>query len=177
MSNQKTPGQKKSGFEFNLGGLFGDLGNLVEKLGELADKGGELRREGTLESAGGAKGVKGVYGFTVKVGLGQDRDKVQVEPFGNIKKDAQGQPTVADEREPIVDVFDETDHVLVVAELPGVEQAQVQAEVKDDVLLISAAGKDRRYRKEVLLPSKFPPAALSRSFRNGILEVRLAKKK
>ena len=45
-----------------------------------------------------------------------------------------------------MDVFDETDHVLVVAELPGAEESGVKTEVKDDVLLISATGKDRRYQ-------------------------------
>lgn len=175
MSKQKSPKQGKAGFEFNLGGLFGSLSGIAEKLSELAEKGEELRREGTFEPSSGPKGVKGVYGFTVKVGIG--RDKVQVEPFGNIKQDESGKPTVADEREPIVDIFDETDHVLVVVELPGVEEAEVKTELKDDVLLISAAGKDRRYRKEVLLPRKFPAAALSRCFRNGVLEVRLAKRK
>jgi HSP20 family protein len=175
MSKEKSPKPGKPGFQVSLEGLFGNLGSLVERLGELAEKGGELRREGTLEPTRGGKGLKGVYGFTVKVGLG--RDKVEVEPFGNIKKDEKGEPTVADEREPIVDVFDETDHVLVVAELPGAEESAVKTEVKDDVLLISAIGKDRKYQKEVLLPCKFPAAALSRCFRNGILEVKLAKRK
>lgn len=176
MSKQKSPGQGNAGFEAGLGGIFGNLGSLLEKLSDLAEKGGELRREGTFDPAGDAKGLKGVFGFTVKVGLGGDKDKVAVEPFGNIKKNDKGEPTVADEREPIVDLFDEADHVLVIAELPGAEESQVKAEVKDDLLLISAAGKDRRYGKEVLLPRKFPAAALSHSFRNGILEVRLAKK-
>ena len=157
-----------------MGGLFRGLGELLEKIGELAETGQELRREGTIEGPGGKKGVQGVYGFTVKFG-GLGRDPVRVEPFGNIKKGAGGETRVADEREPVVDLFDEPGHVLVVAELPGVEESQVKTELRGDVLLLSAAGKEHRYRKEVLLPQAFEPAAMSRRLLNGILEVRLDK--
>ncbi len=65
------------------------------------------------------KEVKGIYGFTVKVGLGDDGPRI--EPFGNIRKDRESGHTVVQEvREPVVDVFEEEDHVLVVAEMPGV---------------------------------------------------------
>ena len=64
-----------------FGGIFKGLADLVEKLGDLAEKGGELSRTGEI----GAEGAKGVYGFSVKVGLGGEGVKVQ--PFGNIAKD------------------------------------------------------------------------------------------
>lgn len=172
-SQNKDPGdEERSGL--GLGGLFRGLGDLLEKVGELAETGQELRREGTIDGLGGKKGVQGVYGFTVKFG-GLGRDPVRVEPFGNLKKDAGGATRVADEREPVVDLFDEADHVLVVAELPGVEEAQVKTEVRGDVLVVTAAGKERKYRKEVLLPAAFEAAAMSRRLCNGILEVRFDK--
>jgi HSP20 family protein len=102
-------------------------------------------------------------------------EKVEVEPFGNIKKNERGETTVAEEREPVVDTFDEGDHVLVVAELPGVEESQVKVELKGDVLLISAKGENRKYRKELLLSETFKASALSHSFQNGILEVKLKR--
>ena len=46
------------------------------------------------------KHLKGVYGFNVKVGLGDD--KVNIEPFGNIKRDKRsGQTVVQEVREPL----------------------------------------------------------------------------
>ncbi|MBI4864503.1 MAG: Hsp20/alpha crystallin family protein [Candidatus Riflebacteria bacterium] len=157
-----------------LGGLFSGLADLVERLGELAEKGAVLRREGSIEGTGGEKGLKGVYGFTVKVGGGSDRSP-RVEPFGNIKKDARGEPTVSEDREPVVDLFDEADHVLVIAEMPGVELDHVKAELRGDVLIISASTKGRKYHKETLLPRSFEPSQLTTSMRNGLLEVRLNK--
>ena len=68
----------------------------------------------------------------------------------------------------MVDVFDEADHVLVVAEMPGIGEEDVQVELKDDILTISAERGDQKYRKEVLLPAAFPAESMSRTCRNGI---------
>ncbi len=77
--------------------------------------------------------------------------------------------------EPPVDVFEESDHVLVVAELPGVGADDIHLELKDDILTIAAERKQKKYRKEVLLPASFPPEAMTHVCRNGILEVKLAR--
>jgi HSP20 family protein len=167
---ERDPKEKKRGADLGFGGLFKGLGDLIERLGELAEKGAELKREGEI----GGKKFKGVYGFQVKFG-GTKGDSVQVEPFGNVKRDERGGPAVAEEREPLVDVFDEEDCVLVVAELPGVDDSAIKTELSGDLLAISASGRDRRYSKEILLPSAFPPESLERSYRNGVLEIRLGK--
>ena len=70
-------------FDLGLGGILKGFGDLVEKLGELSETGEQLSRNGEIHGAG--KEVKGIYGFTVKVGLGDDRPRI--EPFGNIRKD------------------------------------------------------------------------------------------
>jgi HSP20 family protein len=157
-------------------GFLGGLAELVEKLGELADKGKELSGQGELSDLGPGKQLKGVYGFNVKVGLGQDRDKVTVEPFGNIKRDTQtGETVVQEVREPMVDLFDEGDHLLIVAEMPGIGTKDVTLHVEDDVLTITAARGDRKYRKEVLLPRPFPRDKMEFSCNNGMLEIRCVK--
>ncbi len=162
---QKPPGGGLEG----LGGLFKGLGDLVEKLGELAEGGQELSRTG--EITGEDKRVKGIYGFTVKVGLGGD--KPRIEPFGNIRQDAKSGRTVVEEvREPVVDVFEEDGHVLVVAEMPGVGLADVDIDVKDDVLTISAKRGETKYRKEILLPRAFSKDKMQISCNNGVLEIK-----
>ena len=152
-------------------GILRGLGELVEKLGELAEKGEELSRTGEF---GTEKGLKGVYGFSVKVARGGEGVKVQ--PFGNIARDkATGRSVVHEIREPMVDVFEEADHVLVVAEMPGIGPDDVRVEIRDDVLIISAEKGDQKYRKEVLLPQSFPPEKMKISCQNGILQVKCVK--
>jgi len=152
-----------------LGGLFKGLGDLVEKLGELAETGQEISRTG--EITGEDQKVKGIYGFTVKVGLGGD--KPRIEPFGNIRQDAKSGRTVVQEvREPAVDVFQEDSHVLVVAEMPGVGLADIHIDVRDDVLTINAEKGDKKYGKEILLPRPFAKEKMQISCNNGVLEIK-----
>jgi len=165
--------QKIAG-DVGLGGFLGGLGALIEKLGDLAEKGKELRESGEFHDPEGK--VKGVYGFRVKFGLGEEGG-LAVEPFGNVKRDKRtGEAVVSEVREPLVDVFDEKEQVLVVAEMPGVGEKDVKVELRDDVLLITAESGDKKYRKEVLLPTGFAADKMKHSCHNGVLEVKLDKR-
>ena len=167
--------RKKSAGEsgrIGLGGFLGGLGPFLEKLGELAEKGKELHESGEIQGPGGK--MRGVYGFNIKFGLGDEG--LEVEPFGNMQQDSQtGEPIVTEVREPMVDVFDEKEQVLVVAEMPGVGEEDVKLELRDDVLVILAEGGDKKYHKEVLLPGSFAPGKMKHTCHNGVLEVKLDK--
>ncbi len=167
--NEKTI---DGGFETGIGGILKGLGDLVEKLGDLAETGGELSRTGEIHGAG--KEVKGIYGFTVKAGLGDDRPRI--EPFGNIRKDRKsGRSIVQEVREPVVDVFEEEDHVLILAEMPGISVEEVQIVVEDDLLTITAVHGDKHYRKEVLLPGSFAREKMQVVCNNGVVEIKCVK--
>jgi HSP20 family protein len=170
MNQDKNEPDPESGSGF--GGFLSGLTGLVEKLNKLAETGTELRRTGEMHGAG--KGVKGIYGFTVKVGLGDEAPRI--EPFGNIRTDKKtGHAVVEEIREPVVDLFEEKDHLLIVAEMPGISAADVQLEVKDDVLTIAAAKGDKKYRKEVLLPGNYPKGKMRLSCNNGVVEIKCVK--
>jgi len=171
MTKKSKPGPKAPGGEaaFGLGGFLKGLTELVEKLDGLAESGGELSKTG--EILGKNQQVKGIYGVTVKMGLGDD--KPRVEPFGNIHKDTKSGNTVVQEvREPVVDVFEEEDHVLVVAEMPGISAKDVQVEIDGDLLTLSAARGDKKYHKEVQLPESFSREKAEVSCNNGVVEIR-----
>jgi HSP20 family protein len=165
--------KKSSGGEGGFGGVFKGLADLIEKLGDLAEKGEHLKKSGEFQQ----RDVKGVYGFSVKVGVGdKGEQEVKVEPFGNVRRDERSGETVVQEiREPVVDVFEEKDHTLVVAEMPGISTKDVQLTVKDDLLTIYAEKKDKKYRKEVLLPCSYPQEKMKMSCNNGILEIKCVR--
>jgi len=143
------------------------LGDLLERLNELAETGQELSKTGEIREG---EHLKGVYGFSVKVGLG---GTPRIEPFGNIRKDAKSGRTVVQEVcEPVVDIFEEEDHVLVLAEMPGISLDDVRVDVKDDVLTIAAEKKGKKYRKEILLPRTFARDKMLISCNNGVLEIK-----
>ena len=167
-------GEKRKGsgeFEFGFGSLFKGIGNLFDLVSKMTEEGEEeYTRSGEIRGLGDK--AKGVYGFSVKMGLG---GKPVIEQFGNIKATDRG--AVVDEvREPIVDVFDEGEKLVVIAELPGVEKKDIHLEVKDDILNLFAEARDRKYSKEVLLPSPVDTGSMESSYKNGILEIKLRKK-
>ncbi len=74
-------------------------------------------------------------------------------------------------REPIIDVFEEKDHISVIAELPGVEEKDIETKIKDSILEISAG----KYRKTIMLPS-IPKSIIERTYKNGILQLKIERK-
>jgi len=165
MSDRK---EKKIG---GLEGILNGVNDFMDKLGDLAEKGEQLSKTVQFQGKGpGEKDIKGVYGFSVKTGLGGE--EVKVEPFGNIRRDEHsGEPVVQEIREPVVDVFEEGDYVLVVAEMPGIGTEDVQLEAKDDLLTIYAEKGKKKYRKEVLLPRAYSKDKMHMKCNNGVLEI------
>jgi HSP20 family protein len=173
------PKGEKEDFEFDfglgkvkLGNIFENLGKLVDFAEKLKEAGDEIKKEGEF-TLPGKKEVKGVYGFSVRMGL--DRNGVSrpvVEPFGNIKKTPKG--AVVDEvREPLVDVFDEPDGIHIVAEMPGIDDGEIDCEVKGDVVILNGG---KRYSKEIVLSAPVDTEPLERNYKNGVFELKLKKK-
>lgn len=159
--------KEREEFDFGLGGVFKGVGNLIDMVSKLAEEAKEFKREGEIKLGEKAKGVYGVRVRTLAGGI------PKVSTFGNIKRTPKG-PVVEEVREPMVDVFDEKDHISVIAEMPGVSSEDIKVKVKGDILKLSAETEDRKYSKEVLLPSKVKgePETV---YKNGILEIKLKK--
>ena len=171
MAKEKKKKEEETGFNFGIGGLFKGIEKLVDLAADLKEAGGEIKKEGEIDLSHLKKGMKGVFGFSVKT---MEGGRPVVEPFGNIRKTPKG-PKVEEEREPITDVFNEKDEVVVIAEMPGISEEGISLELKGDILEIKAVGKDRKYHKEVLLPAKAKPETLESSYKNGILEIKIKK--
>ena len=154
-----------------MGGIFKGLGDLVEKLNELSQSGKELSQ---TREFGDGKQIKGIYGFTVKMGIGGQEPRV--EPFGNIRRDVHsGNAVVQEVREPVVDIFEEEKHILLVAEMPGICVEDVKIELREDLLTICAERGEKKYRKEVLLPGVFSKEKMQITGNNGVLEIKFPR--
>lgn len=165
--------KKKESSDGLFGGLFDGIEKLIDIASELKDletEGGK-KGEGEIDLSHIKDGMKAVYGFSIKTAMG---GKTTVEPFGNIKKTPKG-PKVDEEREPIVDIFDEENEIMIVAEMPGVSEKDIALTVKGDIVEIMASTKERKYRKEILLESKVDEKNIDASFQNGIYKITLKK--
>ncbi len=149
-----------------LGQLFRELESAVEKISDLAEEGKSWSNTTTLGSED--SGLQGVFDLNIRTG----DDARRSDSFGghprtpspSARHTATDQSAddastgrevpVEERREPETDVFDEGDHVLVVAEMPGVAADQVSLDLEGDVLSIEARTGDRTYATEVLLPQE-----------------------
>lgn len=169
-SDRKPSGDDAQGA--NFGGLLDGMANLLGKLGELAEKGEELRRNGNFQSDDG-KTVAGSYGFNVRFGPGGERsDEVKVAP---VKKTAKPEPKPSkqDTREPQVDLFPESDHILVVAEIPGVRVEDIELDFSENNMTLIGKSARVRFEKTIDLGTPFSPDDVSISMNNGVVEIRL----
>ena len=169
--DKKKKARPEIDVDFGFGGLFKGIGNFIDLLSEMVEEGEEeVSRTGEFKIKDLGERGRGVYGFNIKMGIG---GMPQVEHFGNIRETEEG-PVVADEREPLVDVFDEGDVILVVAELPGVAEEEIKIEIKDDILSLETTG-ERRFTKEILLPCPVNPATTKKAYKNAMLELWVEK--
>ncbi len=177
---KKENEDKGGGF---LGGLFKGIGNLVDLASKLEKEGGVISKQGEIKGIGRKlssmdalkglkqrKDIKGVYGFTIRTGLGGSGGP-RVESFGNVKKTAKG-PVVEEIREPIVDIFKEKDNLVIIAEIPGVAENTIKIEVKNDILILEAGEEGHlQYRKEISLPYSVNSKTSKKSYKNGVLNL------
>jgi HSP20 family protein len=173
-TSRDTDSSNKKNFSLNLGGILGGLGGLVDKLAELAEAGEKLSQSGEFQDAAGK--FHGVYGIHVKTALGdQGQQEIKVEPFGNVRRRASEGPTGKDVREPLVDIHEEEDHILVVIELPGVAKEDVTLQLDGNCLKLSAKRGEVGYSKDVSLPASFSSEQMQWDCKNGILQVHLKR--
>lgn len=167
-SGNGTGEKVRTSVGFGFGGLLEGIQKLVEAAAKLKDS-GEVNQSGEFTVPGLGEKGKGIFGFSVRTMTGGDRQGVKVQPFGNIHRTKEGL-AVEEDREPLVDVFEEGDRIRVIAEMPGVSESDVAYEISGDILTISTKG-DRPYHAEVLLPGRVEKTGVAFSCRNGIVEL------
>ena len=78
-------------------------------------------------------------------------------------------------REPLVDVLEENDEIIVIAEFAGFNREDIRTDVKNQRLVLSAEALDRKFHKSLNLPKRVIPTTMRTAYKNGVLEIRLKK--
>lgn len=86
-------------------------------------------------------------------------------------------PFIPETVEPLLDVFDEGDCLVVVAEVLGAEEDSIRVESENHTLKLRAAGKYRIYTAELGLPAEKKLSSLVWTLNNGIIEIKLRPRK
>ena len=80
-----------------------------------------------------------------------------------------------EELKPLIDIFQESNYIIVVAEIAGFNRETVKINVNNQKITLSAKSKDRRYYKSLNLPKVVIPDVMYTKFKNGVLEIKLRK--
>jgi len=90
-----------------------------------------------------------------------------------------GKPIIGikEKREPFIDVLESEDEIKVVAELPGVAKEDINLSGTKNSLTISVEKPNIKYYKELQLPCEVNLENATSTYKNGVLEVTLKKKK
>lgn len=146
------------------------MNNLPSEFQNLSPE--EIMREFTKNKS--KFGFPITYGFNINIGP----DGPTIDSFGNIKaKPYSGEPEVKTVREPLTEVTEQDDYIIVICEMPGVTRDEIELKATTRSLTISTESEDkgRNYYKEVGLPSPINSDYAKARYTNGILEVKLKK--
>lgn len=171
----------------NFGTFDKDFGRRIqEKMREMQEATKEMQEEGkwNLQQID----EPGVKGYVMWGYFSSDKPLKPFDPTEPLKplrpmkrpflsespSTAAKDSTVQDMREPLTDVIEEDKAVKIYLELPGAE--------KDDIKLDITAGKleikARNFHKKIDLPRKnIETGKIETSYKNGVLEITIPKKK
>ncbi|OYT27260.1 MAG: heat-shock protein Hsp20 [Candidatus Altiarchaeales archaeon ex4484_96] len=113
-----------------------------------------------------------IYGFSIRSG---PEGKPIINEFGNIINQELTKDTAVD-REPLIDLIEGEKMLTVVAEVPGVEEKDINIGIEDNHLIIDVDSVNRRYYKKLKLPAEVDEKNIKYTHKNGILEVKLDKR-
>jgi len=159
---------KSGGESGSFGSILKGIGELVEIVKKMDAEGKtEIKRTGTFGIFPESRRIGGSYGFTLKMGLPGRKEPAS----SGITHSGVGQKPVQKEREPLVDIFDESNFIRVVVELPAVADEDVVLYMNENVLYLTIRSPNGPFSKTIVLPDRVKPGAMRKSIRNGILEV------
>lgn len=115
-----------------------------------------------------------VYGYSVTIG---PDGRPRVREFGNVRRlGGFPVPKLSAEREPMADVITNDKEVKVVVELPGIEKKDIMVNAKEGSVQILAETPERKYRRDIEIPSDADIESAKSTYKNGILEIVFQRK-
>ncbi len=103
--------------------------------------------------------------------------KPRVQRFCNCSfKNPKGEPMSYKEPEPLTDIIEGDEEVAVTVEIPGVGKEDIDLDVTEDTIEITACGPEREYHELIDLPCVIKPKTMKVTYKNGVLDVVVKRK-
>ncbi len=117
-----------------------------------------------------------VYGFSFRMGP----DGIpHFEQFGDTRFGKYGPRGEAKDskREPLTDIIETDEAVIITMELPGIEKEDISLEAIENNLVIEVDTETRKYHKELKLPENLDIDKIEANYKNGVLDIKIKRKK
>ena len=148
---------------------FNDIYDELERLGDLIDE--TMQKAFDTPSKDTPTKRKQFKGFSVKIG---SDGKPRIREV-NSRQLQQPEFEVSDDPEPLVDVIEEGETVVVLVALPGVNKDNIDLRITGDSLTFSVDAADFEWYDELKLPARVNPKSARASYKNGVLEIKVKK--
>jgi len=167
-------------------GLLDGLWEFMKLFEEMEKKGlTEQVKRGDLEGPYGSK-IK--YEYRTRIGLGLrpgSQERFAGKPSEPFYKTIKRMPTKVikpedlKEKEELVEVTEKDDSIEVIVELPTVRKKDIDLKIEENALKITVKmPKGKKIEKRISIPKGSEAEKIEKaSFKNGILEITLKKKK
>ena len=148
---------------------FNDIYEELEKLGDLIDETIQKSFDSSSEKTPVRRNR--IQGFSIKIG---PDGNPRIQEFNN-RQPRQSEPEISDDPEPLVDVIEDGETLVVLAALPGVNKDAIDLRITENCLTVSVDTDDLEWYNEFKLPTKVDPKSARASYKNGVLEVKVKK--
>jgi HSP20 family protein len=149
---------------------FNDIYEEIEKLGDLIDE--TIQKAFETSSGKTPAHPPRIQGFSIR--LGPD-GKMRIQELN--KRETQPKKTKSKDPEPLVDLIENDESLVVLAALPGVKKDVIKLRTTKKRLTISVDTSNLKYHKDLKLPARVDPKSAHASYKNGVLEVKVRKLK
>ncbi len=114
------------------------------------------------------------HGFNINI---DNKGNAKVREFGNYPKRKSIRKRIQEKKEPEPDIIEDDREISVTIQLPGLEKEDIDLKIVDKNLDINVDIPKKRYRKKIHLPSEVKPDTTKATYKNGILDVTIEKKR
>jgi len=149
---------------------FSDIYDELEKLGDMIDETIQRAVDSSYEKTPSWRNR--VKGFSVKID--SDRD-LKIDDLDSDQPWQGEEEEAVDELEPLVDILEDSDTVVVLMSIPGVDKEDIDLRITESDLSISIDTDEFEWYNEFKLPAKVNPNSARATYRNGVLEVKAKK--
>jgi HSP20 family protein len=92
-------------------------------------------------------------------------------------KNPQRKTVSSEEHEPLNDIIEGNEEVTVTVEIPDVEKENIDLNATENALEITVDNSERKYHKLLNLPCSIKPKTAKATYKNGVLDVVIKRKK